>query len=38
MAASYIINSYLIRVFDFVIINLVGLGTFLQFSISKILI
>jgi putative colanic acid biosynthesis UDP-glucose lipid carrier transferase len=35
MAASFIINSYLIRVFDFVIINLVGLGTFFAIQYFK---
>ena len=35
MAASFIINSYLIRVFDFLIINLVGLCTFFAIQIFK---
>lgn len=35
MAASLIINSYLIRIFDFVIINLVGLATFFAIQIFK---
>ena len=35
MAASYIINSYLIRIFDFVAINLVGLCTFFAIQFFK---
>ena len=35
MAASLFINSYLIRVFDFLIIHLVGLGTFFAIQIFK---
>mgnify|MGYP003341713815 CR=1 FL=1 len=35
MAASLIINSYLIRIFDFVAINLVGLCTFFAIQIFK---
>jgi len=35
MAASFLINSYLIRVFDFLIINLVGLCTFFAIQIFK---
>ena len=35
MAASFLINSYLIRVFDFLIINLVGLSTFFAIQFFK---
>jgi hypothetical protein len=35
MAASYLINSYIIRIFDFVAINLVGLCTFFAIQVFK---
>jgi len=35
MAASLIINSYLIRIFDFIAINLVGLLTFFSIQVFK---
>ena len=35
MAASYLINSYIIRIFDFVAINLVGLSTFFAIQVFK---
>ncbi|QWD66492.1 undecaprenyl-phosphate glucose phosphotransferase [Polynucleobacter sp. MWH-Aus1W21] len=35
MAASLIINSYLIRIFDFIAINLVGLLTFFAIQVFK---
>lgn len=35
MAASLIINSYLIRIFDFIAINLVGLITFFAIQVFK---
>jgi putative colanic acid biosynthesis UDP-glucose lipid carrier transferase len=35
MAASLIINSYLIRIFDFVVINLVGLTAFFAIQLVK---
>ena len=35
MAASFLINSYLIRLFDFVMINVVGLVTFFVLQYFK---